>query len=123
MTTVPTEATLSPAQERVLRLVAKGMTNDQVAAELGITSNTARAHLGWAMSKLRCHTRIAAARWWWEREHGETERLLRELVVAGCITVFHGTGIKSSELAGSLDNLETALTAASAHLSQEAPDA
>ncbi|MFE6816033.1 sigma factor-like helix-turn-helix DNA-binding protein [Streptomyces sp. NPDC057677] len=43
---------LSPRQRRALELAADGMTNDEIAAELGCSSNTAMTHLRRAYAAL-----------------------------------------------------------------------
>ena len=49
--------TLTPAEERVARLAASGMTNQQVAAVLVVSAKTVEAHLGRAYRKLGIRTR------------------------------------------------------------------
>jgi DNA-binding NarL/FixJ family response regulator len=44
----------------VLRLVADGMTNDRVAAELAISPETVQTHVRKAMEKLDADTRTEA---------------------------------------------------------------
>ncbi len=49
---VPREATLSDREREVVRLVARGWSNKQVAAELFISESTVKFHLRNAMRKL-----------------------------------------------------------------------
>jgi two-component system, NarL family, response regulator DevR len=49
---VPREATLSDREREVVRLVARGLPNKQVAAELFISESTVKFHLRNAMRKL-----------------------------------------------------------------------
>jgi PAS domain S-box-containing protein len=51
---------LTPREREVLRLVADGMTNDRVAAELAISPETVQTHVRKAMEKLDADTRTEA---------------------------------------------------------------
>jgi DNA-binding NarL/FixJ family response regulator len=52
---------LSPRELEVLRLVARGLENSEIAAELGISPRTAKNHLSSILSKLGMTNRIQAA--------------------------------------------------------------
>ncbi|PYE55192.1 putative ATPase [Deinococcus yavapaiensis KR-236] len=54
---------LSPREWDVVRLVATGLSNAQIASRLGIRTVTVNAHLRTIFSKLNVTTRTAAARW------------------------------------------------------------
>ena len=54
---------LTPRQVEVLRLVARGMTNAQVADELFLSRRTVHAHLRDIFRKLKVSHRSAATRW------------------------------------------------------------
>jgi len=54
-------AELTPQESRVLAEVAKGKTDKEVAASLGLTSKTARNYLDRIFTKLNVHTRTEAA--------------------------------------------------------------
>ncbi|MDB6133235.1 MAG: DNA-binding response regulator [Verrucomicrobiales bacterium] len=56
----PTE-NLTPREEEILRLVAKGFINKEIAEELGIALETVRQHLKNCYSKLHVRTRTEAA--------------------------------------------------------------
>ncbi|MDR7361562.1 response regulator transcription factor [Nocardioides marmoribigeumensis] len=58
---------LSPREEEVLRLVAQGLANKQVARALGITERTVKAHLGRVFREIGVLDRTSAALW--AREH------------------------------------------------------
>jgi DNA-binding NarL/FixJ family response regulator len=58
---------LSAREEEVLRLVAQGRANKQVAAELGISERTVKAHLGSIFRQLGVADRTSAALW--ARDH------------------------------------------------------
>jgi DNA-binding NarL/FixJ family response regulator len=51
---------LTQREREVLRLLADGMSNDQMGAELGISPQTVRTHLQKAMDKLGAQTRAQA---------------------------------------------------------------
>jgi DNA-binding CsgD family transcriptional regulator len=61
-------ADLSAREVEVLRLVAKGLTNAQVAQELYISPRTVNAHMGSVYHKIGSSTRAQAARF--AAEHG-----------------------------------------------------
>jgi predicted ATPase/DNA-binding CsgD family transcriptional regulator len=54
---------LSSREAEVLRLVARGMTNEQVARQLGIRPSTVKTHLTSIYSKIQVSSRIAATRY------------------------------------------------------------
>ncbi|MET0256891.1 MAG: response regulator transcription factor [Luteibacter sp.] len=54
-------ARLTPAQFRVLMLIAEGLLNKQIAAELGLAENTVKIHVTAVLSKLECRSRTQAA--------------------------------------------------------------
>ncbi|MFD2473556.1 response regulator transcription factor [Amycolatopsis silviterrae] len=54
---------LSPREREVLRLVAQGMTNQAIAAELSISERTARTHVSNILLKIGVSTRTQAALW------------------------------------------------------------
>ncbi len=51
---------LTPREVAVLRLVARGMRNKEIAAELKITEETAQSHVKNILSKLSVHDRTEA---------------------------------------------------------------
>ena len=52
---------LSPRELEVLRLVARGMENAEIAAELNISPRTAKNHLSSVLGKLGVSNRVQAA--------------------------------------------------------------
>lgn len=54
-------AELTPKQMRVLELVAEGLSNRQIGAELGAAENTVKCHVVAILSKLECRSRTQAA--------------------------------------------------------------
>ena len=53
-------AALTARERDVLRLMAQGLANKQIAAELGISSHTAKYHVASVLAKLGAHTRTEA---------------------------------------------------------------
>jgi DNA-binding NarL/FixJ family response regulator len=51
---------LTPREAEVLRLMARGQTNKQVAARLGISEHTAKFHVSAVLAKLGARTRTEA---------------------------------------------------------------
>jgi DNA-binding NarL/FixJ family response regulator len=60
-------AGLSSREQEVLRLVARGMANKQVARALGITERTVKVHLGNVFRRIGVSDRTSAALW--ARDH------------------------------------------------------
>ncbi|MEH3034172.1 MAG: response regulator transcription factor [Aeromicrobium erythreum] len=54
---------LTLREEEVLVTVARGRTNDEIAAELHITTSTVKAHLASLMRKLAARNRVEVAMW------------------------------------------------------------
>jgi DNA-binding NarL/FixJ family response regulator len=54
-------AQLTPQQFRVLMLMADGLLNKQIAAQLGLAENTVKIHVTAVLSKLDCRSRTQAA--------------------------------------------------------------
>jgi DNA-binding NarL/FixJ family response regulator len=54
-------ARLTPQQFRVLMLMAEGLLNKQIAAQLGLAENTVKIHMTAVLAKLECRTRTQAA--------------------------------------------------------------
>ncbi|MEZ4696545.1 MAG: response regulator transcription factor [Rhodothermales bacterium] len=60
------EEQLNDRQVQVLRLVAQGLTNNQIADEIGVTVDTVSYHLRGIYAKLHIHSKAEAALWWGE---------------------------------------------------------
>ncbi|MGW6980512.1 response regulator [Streptomyces sp. NPDC054932] len=56
---------LSPREVDVVRLVARGLTNVEVAAALTVTVGTVKTHLGNIQGKLAARNRVEIAAWAW----------------------------------------------------------
>ena len=52
---------LTPREKEVLRLVAKGATNKEIASQLFIAENTVKNHLRNILAKLHLQNRVQAA--------------------------------------------------------------
>ena len=62
---VPIEP-LTARELDVVRLVARGMTNTEVAGELFVSLSTVKTHLGSVQTKLGARNRVEIAAWAWE---------------------------------------------------------
>jgi DNA-binding NarL/FixJ family response regulator len=56
-------AELTPRQVEVAALIANGLTNRQIAAELVLTKGTVANHVEHILNKLSCHSRAQIAVW------------------------------------------------------------
>ena len=63
----PLAAQLSDREKQVLRLVASGLANKQIALRLGITESTVKVHTGNIFRRIGVNDRTSAALW--AREH------------------------------------------------------
>lgn len=52
---------LTPQQDAIMRLVARGLVNKEIAAELGIEQRTVQNHLYLAYQKIGATNRLEAA--------------------------------------------------------------
>ena len=66
LTTPPTAGGLTPREVEVLRLVAAGKTNRQIAAELVVSEKTAATHVSNIFNKLGLSSRAAATAYAYE---------------------------------------------------------
>ncbi|MFG3509983.1 response regulator [Streptomyces sp. NPDC047821] len=57
---------LTPREREVARLVAQGMTNAEIAAELVVTPGTVKTHLANVQAKLEVRNRVGIASWAWQ---------------------------------------------------------
>ncbi len=58
---------LSPRELEVVRAVARGRTNAEIAAELFVSLSTVKTHLTNVQAKLDARNRVEIAAWAWER--------------------------------------------------------
>ncbi|MEU7749488.1 response regulator transcription factor [Nonomuraea sp. NPDC052129] len=63
---VPLNDPLTDRELDVVRLVARGRTNQEVAGELFVSLSTVKTHLGSIQRKLRVRNRVGIAAWAWE---------------------------------------------------------
>ncbi|MFD7237173.1 response regulator [Streptomyces syringium] len=66
--TAPTEqgTPLTDREREITRLVARGLTNAEIGAELFITPGTAKTHIANIQAKLKVRNRVGIAAWAWE---------------------------------------------------------
>ena len=58
---------LSPRELDVVKLIARGLTNAEIAAQLFISVGTVKTHLSSTQTKLGLRNRVEVAAWAWER--------------------------------------------------------
>jgi predicted ATPase/DNA-binding SARP family transcriptional activator/DNA-binding CsgD family transcriptional regulator len=54
---------LTPREQQIARLIAHGLTNRQIGAELGMAGRTVDTHVGRILKKLGVHVRLEVASW------------------------------------------------------------
>ncbi|MDT0343647.1 response regulator transcription factor [Streptomyces litchfieldiae] len=62
---VPDPSALTARETDVVRLVARGLTNAEIGAELHVTQGTVKTHLAAVQRKLNARNRVAVAAWAW----------------------------------------------------------
>ncbi|MCR8574008.1 response regulator [Streptomyces sp. Isolate_219] len=62
----PTPDPLTDREREIVRLVARGSTNQEIATELVISPGTAKTHLANIQSKLKVRNRVEIAAWAWQ---------------------------------------------------------
>ncbi|RKS77183.1 LuxR family two component transcriptional regulator [Actinomadura pelletieri DSM 43383] len=65
-TAPPPREPLTDRELEVVRLVARGLTNEEIAAELYVALSTVKTHLGSVHRKLETRNRVETAAWAWE---------------------------------------------------------
>lgn len=75
---------LSPRRREVLALVARGLTNQQIAAQAGISEGTVRAHVTALLSALSLGNRTEAAAAWhqWRASPAQVSQVLARPAIA-----------------------------------------
>jgi DNA-binding CsgD family transcriptional regulator len=91
----------TPRQREVFGLLARGLTNAQIASELGISLDGAKYHVSEVMSKLGVETREEAAEYW-RAYNGWPRRLKRFAggIVTGITLRWAGFGFAAVVLVG-----------------------
>src|SRR2546427_3516418 len=93
---------LTPREWQVLDLLRRGLTHEQIAQRLDISSATAKYHVAEIISKLGVQTREEAAAWqpeavpvrWWQRAIAWVPRRAWPLVgAAGVLAALAGLGL------------------------------
>ncbi|WP_078952470.1 response regulator [Streptomyces sp. NRRL F-5755] len=62
----PAPDPLTPREREIVRLVAQGLTNAEIATQMVITPGTVKTHLANVQGKLRVRNRVGIAAWAWE---------------------------------------------------------
>jgi DNA-binding NarL/FixJ family response regulator len=62
---LPLPNPLTPRETEIVRLVAQGLTNAQIGAELFISAGTAKTHIANIQAKLGLNNRVGMAAWAW----------------------------------------------------------
>lgn len=60
---VPKSVELTPTETRVVDLVAQGMSNREISAELGVSQRTVESHVSNMLNKTGLHNRTELSRW------------------------------------------------------------
>jgi RNA polymerase sigma factor (sigma-70 family) len=61
-------STLTPREQEVLDLIGRGLTDRQIATNLGLSYETARTYVKTVRRKLGSKNRLTAAAWSWGRQ-------------------------------------------------------
>lgn len=89
----PVPVRWSPREREVLDLVARGLTNAEIASELGITFATAKWHVSELITKLGVGSREEVATYWRREQSpvGRSRRWFRGLLGLGVLKLAGGT--------------------------------
>ena len=76
--TPDSQPSLTRRERDILRLLAQGLSNKEIAAQLCLSEKTIKNHVSEILSKLGLHNRTQAALWVVEHGLGDRERGQRE---------------------------------------------
>lgn len=96
----PHPAPVTPAEERVLRLVRSGMTNVEIALQLGISVNTVRYHVSNLLGKANAATRAELLTWQPDEPPRRLRRMLLPVKLASAVAVTAGLTVVAVVAAG-----------------------
>jgi len=58
---------LTPRQEEIVALIAKGLPTRVIATRLGLSQNTVKTHIRSAMARVGVRNRLKLVAWWLRR--------------------------------------------------------
>lgn len=76
--TTDSQPSLTPRERDILRLLAQGLSNKEIAAQLCLSAKTIKNRVSEILSKLGLHNRTQAAIWAVEHELNDREQGPRE---------------------------------------------
>jgi DNA-binding CsgD family transcriptional regulator len=84
MTTETNPIKLSKRQKQILAMLEKGMSNEQMSNEMGITAHTCKVHLWRLYQRLGVSNRGQAVKWWHDNQPTGMLHALRAAFDAAC---------------------------------------
>ena len=60
---MPTPVRLTPAEQRIIRLLLEGLSNRAIAERLVLSHRTVESHISHALAKTGCGNRLELALW------------------------------------------------------------
>lgn len=75
---------LSKRMQQVLAMLDQGMTNDQIAHEIGVSTHTVKVHLWRLYTRLGVNSRTQALKWWHDNQPTGINHALRAAFDAAC---------------------------------------
>ena len=84
---------LTPRQQEVIRLMGRGLTNGQIADDLGITLDGAKFHVGEIIQKLGANSREEAVEIWMNRPHRWQLPTAAAFLKFGAAAIVAGVGL------------------------------
>jgi DNA-binding NarL/FixJ family response regulator len=68
---------LTPRERDMVRLVGEGLSNKEIADQLGLTVGTVKEYLFDVFAKLRVDSRLRLGRWAWHNMPGDSKEVTR----------------------------------------------